>query len=90
MVLQHLLAPRWSLIMWMSFKDLKSKHPDMTNPKLRLWTKMITKGHHDDYNNPPVIPLITGSPAKEMHWLTQLLFLLMHLLFSLHNLLLDP
>lgn len=45
------------------FKDLKSKHPDMTNPKLRLWAKMIDKGRHDDYNNPPAIPLITGSPA---------------------------
>ena len=45
------------------FKDLKSKHPDMTNSKLRLWAKMIDKGHHDDYGNPPAILLITGSPA---------------------------
>ena len=35
----------------------------MTNPKLRLWAKMIDKGRHDDYENPPAIPLITGSPA---------------------------
>ena len=45
------------------FKDLKRKHPDMTNPKLRLWAKMIDKGRHDDYDNPPAIPLISGSPA---------------------------
>ena len=24
---------------------------------------MIDKGRHDDYDNPPAIPLITGSPA---------------------------
>ena len=45
------------------FKELKSKHPNMTNPKLRLWAKMIDKGRHDDYENSPAIPLITGSPA---------------------------
>ena len=45
------------------FKELKSKHPNMANPKLRLWAKMIDKGRHDDYDNPPAIPLITGSPT---------------------------
>ena len=34
----------------------------MANPKLRLWAKMIVKGH-DEYDNPPAISLITGSPA---------------------------
>ena len=24
---------------------------------------MIDKGRHDDYENPPAIPLITGSPT---------------------------
>ena len=47
----------------MIFKDLDSKHPDMANPKLRLQAKMIDKGDHDDYDNPPATPLITGSPA---------------------------
>ena len=47
------------------FKDLKRKHLDMTDPRLRLWAKMIEKGHHDDYDNPPAIPLITGSSAKK-------------------------
>ena len=49
------------------FKELKKKHPDMHCPKLRLWAKMIDKGRHDDYDNPPQIPLITGStvPAKK-------------------------
>ena len=45
------------------FKKLKNNHPDMLGPKLRLWAKMIDKGRHDDYNNPPQIPLITGSPV---------------------------
>ena len=46
------------------FKDLKEKHPDMECPKLRLWAKFIYKGRCDDYDNPPDIPLITGSPAR--------------------------
>jgi len=55
------------------FKELKSKHSDMANPKLRLWTKLIEKGQYDDYDNPPQIP---GSPAPEkrafqIHWLMQ-------------------
>ena len=45
------------------FKDLKSKHSDMENTKLRLWAKLIEKGRYDDLDNPPQIPLITGSPA---------------------------
>jgi hypothetical protein len=62
MVLQHLLAPLWSSTMWI-FKELKRKHPDMANPKLRLWARMIEKGRHEDYDNPFAIPLISGSPA---------------------------
>ena len=46
------------------FKKLKSTNPDMDNPKLHLWAKMISKGRHDDYTNPPQIPLITGSSAQ--------------------------
>ena len=45
------------------FKELKSKHSDMENTKLRLWAKLIDKGRYDDVDNPPQIPLITGSPA---------------------------
>ena len=47
------------------FKELKHKHSDMANTKLRLWAKLIDKGRYDDYDNPPQIPLITGSPAPE-------------------------
>jgi len=61
------------------FKELKSKHSDMENTKLRLWAKLIEKGHYDDLDNPPQIPLITGSPASaerkeitfQLHWLMQ-------------------
>ncbi len=35
----------------------------MTSPKLRQWARLIQSGQHDDYDNPPAIPLITGSPA---------------------------
>ena len=46
------------------FKELKSKHSEMENTKLRLWAKLIEKGRYDDLDNPPQIPLITGSPAS--------------------------
>ena len=46
------------------FKQLKEKHQDMTAPKLRLWACLIQSGHHDDYDTPPNIPLITGSSSK--------------------------
>ena len=46
------------------FKQLKAKHQDMTAPKLRLWARLIQSGHHDDYDTPPNIPLITGSSSK--------------------------
>ena len=51
------------------FEQLKKKHPDFDNPKLRLWAKIIQNGHWEDYDNPPPIPLITGKtkpqPCKE-------------------------
>ena len=45
------------------FHKLREKHPKMEAPKLRLWAKLIQSGHHDCYDSPPPIPLITGSPA---------------------------
>ena len=52
------------------FKQLKDKHQEMESAKLRLWAKLIHTGHHDDYDQPPNIPLITGQaktskPKKE-------------------------
>ena len=31
----------------------------MENVKLILWAKLVQSGHHDDFDNPPNIPLIT-------------------------------
>jgi len=45
------------------FTKLKEKHPDMPAPKLCLWARLIQSGRHDDYENLPNIPLITGAPA---------------------------
>lgn len=45
------------------FKKLKEKHSDMPLPKLRLWARLIHTGRHDDYEKPPDLPLITGSPT---------------------------
>ena len=79
------------------FHKLREKHPKMEAPQLRLWTKLIQSGHHDSYDSPSPIPLITGSPApskakKESFAkaLTgqqlQLLKPLSHLLSHLYNL----
>lgn len=32
-----------------------------SKPQLRLWARMIHCGTHDDYNDPPRVPLITGA-----------------------------
>ena len=63
MVLQRLLVPLELDNVDIIFKELKSKHSNMANPKLGLWAKMIDKGCHDDHENSPAIPLITGSPT---------------------------
>lgn len=43
------------------FTELHARHPDMASPKLRLWSKLIQSGRHDDYDEPPNIPLINGA-----------------------------
>lgn len=45
------------------FLQLRAKHPKMEAPKLRLWAKLISSGHHESYDTPPPIPLITGAPV---------------------------
>lgn len=45
------------------FKRLKEKHPDMDCVKLRMWARLINRGRYGDYDKPPPIPLITGSPV---------------------------
>lgn len=45
------------------YKKLKAKHPDMANPKLRLWAKLISRGRYDDYDNIPPIPLLQGDSS---------------------------
>ena len=47
------------------FEQLKKKHSDMENPKLRLWAKIIQSGRWEDYENPPPIPLITGKTSQK-------------------------
>ena len=47
------------------FKDLKSKHRDKYSvPQLRLWSRMICTGIHDDMDKPPNIPAFGGSTKK--------------------------
>ena len=33
-------------------------------PQLRLWARMVQCGTHDDCDNPPQVPMITGMPPK--------------------------
>ena len=40
------------------YKKLKVKHPDMANPKLGFWGKLISRGRYDDYDIVPPIPLL--------------------------------
>ena len=43
--------------------QLASKHSESyTVPQLRLWAKYIQSKRHDSYDEPPNIPLITGTP----------------------------
>ena len=53
------------------FRELREKHDSDTyeTPQLRLWARMIQCGTHDDYDDPPHVPMITGilpkRPKKE-------------------------
>lgn len=46
--------------------ELKSKHAlRYTLPQLRLWARMIASGNHDSFDDPPMIPALTGTaPAR--------------------------
>ncbi len=47
------------------FSELKSKHDNSyTVPQLKLWARMIHCGTHEDYEDPPHVPMITGMPPK--------------------------
>ena len=36
-----------------------------TEPQLRLWARMLARGHHQSLDDPPNIPLITGGLATK-------------------------
>ena len=47
------------------FQDLKERHEsDYSGPQLRLWARMISNGLHEDLDNPPRVPMITGTTPK--------------------------
>lgn len=46
------------------YSELRSKHNDYTVPQLKLWARMIHCGTHDDYEDPPRVPMIIGIPPK--------------------------
>ena len=48
------------------FQKLKQKHEsEYSGPQLRLWARMIICNTHDDMDNPPRVPMITGSVQKQ-------------------------
>ena len=47
------------------YEELLEEHVDKySTPQLRLWARMINCGTHDDYTEPPRVPLITGTAPK--------------------------
>ncbi len=47
------------------YQELLAEHMDVySKPQLRLWARMISCGTHDDYTDPPRVPLITGTAPK--------------------------
>jgi hypothetical protein len=47
------------------YQELKEKHKDKyTIPQLRLWARMIHCGTHDGYDNPPAVPMFSGTQPK--------------------------
>lgn len=48
------------------YKKLKEKHDDKYSiPQLRLWAWMIVAKTHDDLDNPPQVPMITGPSVPQ-------------------------
>ena len=66
------------------FKDLREKHSiKYDTPQLRLWSRMIAAGIHDDYDEPPDIPAflsVRGNARSHclIALVEQLLLLLRH------------
>lgn len=47
------------------FSELKDKHSGKFSiPQLRLWARMVASGIHDDMEEPPQVPMITGITPK--------------------------
>ena len=49
-------------------EKLRDKHLEegkYTEPQLRLWARMLARGHHQSLEDPPNIPLITGAVATK-------------------------
>ena len=46
------------------FEDLKTKHKEMEQPKLRLWARIIANAVHESTEEPPNVPIITGIVPK--------------------------
>ena len=48
------------------FHDLKERHGNKySGPQLRLWSRMISNGLHEDMDDPPRVPMITGTPKQK-------------------------
>ena len=47
------------------FKELKEKHGNkFDTPRLRLWACMLANDIHDDFENPPSVPVFCSTPKR--------------------------
>lgn len=50
-----------------TFGELCDKHEDSyTKPQLKLWARMIINDLHESYDQPPNVPMITGTPKPHI------------------------
>jgi len=54
------------------FKELQEKHSSKYDiPRLRLWSRMISAGFHDNYDEPPNIPAFSGTKKAKKETLSE-------------------
>lgn len=47
------------------YQQLRKRHEEQyTSPQLKLWARMLHCGTYDDYDDPPRVPMITGTLPK--------------------------
>ena len=54
------------------FKELQEKHSSKYEmPRLRLWSRMVSVGIHNNYDEPPNIPAFSGTKRAKKKTLSE-------------------